>query len=157
MAEREILFRGQTRRKNEWAKMPSSNWVYGGIFVPEDNLNFAIIIAQQESAVEKHSVYGDTVGQYTGLTDKNGVKIFEGDIVKHYDAVYEIRYITKYTRFAGRNSGCIFAGIPLRNTEVIGNIYDNPELLETATKPAAKNIAQSGLAPATENFELMEG
>ena len=35
--------------------------------------------------------------------------------------------------------------------------YDNPELLETAAKPAAKNIAQSGLAPATENFELMEG
>ena len=36
-------------------------------------------------------------------------------------------------------------------------ITDNPELLETAAKPAAKNIAQSGLAPATENFELMEG
>ena len=35
-------------------------------------------------------------------------------------------------------------------------ITDNPELLETAAKPAAKNIAQSGLAPATENFELME-
>ena len=36
-------------------------------------------------------------------------------------------------------------------------ITDNPELLETAAKPAAKNIAQSTLAPATENFELMEG
>lgn len=36
-------------------------------------------------------------------------------------------------------------------------ITDNPELLETAVKHAAKNIAQSGLAPATENFELMEG
>ena len=36
-------------------------------------------------------------------------------------------------------------------------ITDNPELFETAAKPAAKNIAQSTLAPATENFELMEG
>ena len=36
-------------------------------------------------------------------------------------------------------------------------ITDNPELLETAAKPADKNIAQSGLAPVTENFELMEG
>ena len=40
--------------------------------------------------------------------------------------------------------------------EIIGNIHDNPELLETAVNPVAKNIAQSGLAPATENFELME-
>ena len=38
-----------------------------------------------------------------------------------------------------------------------GKQTDNPELLETASKPAAKNIAKSGLAPATENFELMEG
>lgn len=38
-----------------------------------------------------------------------------------------------------------------------GKRTDNDELLEATTKPAAKNIAQSGLAPATENFELMEG
>ena len=38
-----------------------------------------------------------------------------------------------------------------------GKQTDNPELLETAVKHAAKNIAQSGLAPATKNFELMEG
>ena len=43
------------------------------------------------------------------------------------------------------------------SVEVIGNIHDSPELLKTAAKPAAKNIAQSTLAPATENFELMEG
>lgn len=158
---REILFRGQTRRKGEYTVNMAgdkceSNWVYGGIFPQNKDGDFAIIY-QQEPEIRKFTVYDDTVGQYTGLTDKNGVKIFEGDIVKHYNAVYEISYITKYARFAGRNSGCIFAGIPLGNTEVIGNIYDNPELLEATAKPAAKNAAQSGLAPATENFELMEG
>ncbi len=143
--------------------MPSSNWVYGGIFVPEDNLNFAIIIAQQENAVEKHSVYGDTVGQYTGLTDKNGVKIFEGDIVRYGDTIHKVV-------FEQRNDtayfGLVYSEVEtmpfghyqdLTQIEVIGNIYDDPELLEIAAKPADKNIAQSGLAPATENFELMEG
>ena len=194
MAEREILFRGQTRRKNEWAKMPSSNWVYGGIFVPEDNLNFAIIIAQQENTVEKHSVYGDTVGQYTGLTDKNGVKIFEGDIVKilnfqtgiiinecatfgvgispFIDWDYldsEIHTITGCDNnpyFCRNDNFCSLWELMWNYNqgdndcsvvEVLGNIHDNPELLETAAKPASKNIAQSGLAPATDNFELMEG
>ena len=163
MAECEILFRGQTRRKNEWAKMPSSNWVYGGIFVPEDNLNFAIIIAQQENTVEKHSVYGDTVGQYTGLTDKNGKKIFEGDIVRYGDTIHQVVFEQRNTT---AYFGLVYSEVEtmpfghyqdLTQIEVIGNIYDDPELLEIAAKPAAKNIAQSGLAPATENFELMEG
>ena len=140
-----ILFRGKRTDNGEWINSSETYIRDGdGIWLSDVNLNVVTVVPE-------------TVGQYTGLTDKNGVKIFEGDIVKHYDAVYEIRYITKYTRFAGRNSGCIFAGIPLGNTEVIGNIYDNPELLETAAKPADKNIAQSGLAPASENFELMEG
>ena len=155
MAEREILFRGQTRRKNEWAKMPSSNWVYGGIFVPEDNLNFAIIIAQQENAVEKHSVYGDTVGQYTGLTDKNGVRIFEGDILRGFEYPFrsnnngEFNYFAEIVWFDDSSAFGIYtfknpksnvSGILEGDTdylkyfnvdkwEVIGNIHDNPELL----------------------------
>lgn len=174
MAEREILFRGQTRRKNDCAKMPSSNWVYGGIFIPNDKCNYAIIIAQQENAVEKHSVYGDTVGQYTGLTDKNGVKIFEGDIIKtHYANAQKSDFIEQVVFHNGKfcayfsSQLCkqwanLYDGtehlpqdksVYMDSVEVIGNIHDNPELLETA----AKNIAQSGLAPATDNFELMEG
>lgn len=153
---REILFRGKRTDNGKWIcghlleqNIPDyHSYIVASFIAEQDNRHTEII----EFAI--YEVIPETVEQYTGLTDKNGVKIFEGDIVKHYDAVYEIRYITKYTRFAGRNSGCIFAGIPLGNTEVIGNIYDNPELLETATKPAAKNIAQSGLAPATETLNL---
>ncbi len=142
---REILFRGKCTDNGEWITDSETYIKDGdGTWLSCENLIVVTVIPE-------------TVGQFTGLVDKNGVRIFEGDIVKYYSSVYEISYIKKYTRFAGRDGSCIFAGIPLENTEVIGNIHDNPELLETAAKPAAKNIAQSGLAPATENFELMEG
>ena len=122
---REILFRGKRTDNGEWVEGYAA--MSGGTFIICDN-------GLTYGGFEVYEVIPETVGQYTGLTDKNGVKIFEGDIVKHYNAVYEISYITKYTRFAGRNSDCIFAGIPLGNTEVIGNIHDNPELLKRGEK-----------------------
>ena len=132
MREIEILFRGKRIDNGEWIT-DSETYIRDGdgIWLSDENLNVVTVIPE-------------TVGQYTGLTDKNGVRIFEGDIV-----------------------GCVSDGeraviswlkyFNVDKWEVIGNIHDNPELLETATKPAAKNIAQSGLAPVTDNFELMEG
>ena len=69
MTKRTIKFRGQTRRHGERIlnvagdKMPS-NWVYGGVFQGEGA--FSVIYSYKP--VEKHSVYSDTIGQYTGLT-----------------------------------------------------------------------------------------
>lgn len=75
---REILFRGLHRRKGEKVKlngMPVEGmWVYGGYC--QYNAERGIIY--QKEPFNKFSVYADSVGQYTSLTDKNGKMIFEG-------------------------------------------------------------------------------
>lgn len=134
---REILFRGQTRRYGEKVTLSGekikSNWVYGGIFPQNGKGDFAIIY-QQKPTVEKYPVYADTVGQYTGMKDKNGTKIFEGDIVDFSDrsdgdSYGVIKYDTNETEFAIVYDS-IYTGLGRqyhsRDIEVIGNIYDNP-------------------------------
>ena len=146
MQEREILFRGQTRRYGEKVKISSgeplkSNWVYGGIFPNNDGGDFAIIY-QQEPRVEKFSVYSDTVGQYTGLTDKNGVKIFEGDIVSFIDTtstengyseqccIGKVYWDNETLSFEVSNRLSAESYEVLSECVIVGNIHDNPELLE---------------------------
>jgi uncharacterized phage protein (TIGR01671 family) len=137
---REILFRGQTRRKGEKVWMDGSpvdsNWVYGGVLCGNGDHS---IIYQTEPDIEKKVVYTETVGQYTGLTDKNGVKIFEGDIVlitknTVTDVVAKIFYSEGAFRTNAANTydGEEPLSFWLANDcdfEVIGNIYDNPELI----------------------------
>lgn len=137
---REILFRGQTRRYGEKVKLNGekikSNWVYGGIFPQNGDGDFAIIY-QQEPTIEKRVVYADTVGQYTGMVDKNGTKIFEGDILDFSDrsdgdGYGVVVYDTNETEF-GIVYDSLFEGLGRhyhsKNIEVIGNIYDNLELV----------------------------
>lgn len=76
---RELLFRGQTRKRGEKVhaitgeKLPGQ-WVYGGVF---QGPAYSVIYGYDN--FEKHVVYSDTVSQFTGILDVNGNKIFEGD------------------------------------------------------------------------------
>ncbi len=137
---REILFRGQTRRIGEKLRMDGtpidSNWVYGGVFQGDGDLS----IIYSYDSVKKYIVYAETVGQYTGLTDKNGVKIFEGDVVsfKRDNAlgyttcrVGDVRYYDKLSIFyVMATTGDAWDFAECYEITVIGNIHDNPELLK---------------------------
>lgn len=139
---REILFRGQMRKKGEKVRLDGSPvdgiWVFGG--VSQFNGGERAIIYQTEPCIEKFPVYGDTVGQYTGLTDKNGKKIFEGDIVHCVSSRDDAHMVVIYEEgefrlvlckdFKDYKCGLWFYAIRDYAKEVIGNIHDNPELLK---------------------------
>ena len=83
-----------------------------------------------ETGYEGFAVEADTIGQFIGLTDRNGQKIFEGDIVQWHNQFYPICWNDKYARFAVKPEGAVFAVIPFDQGEVVGNIYDNPDLAD---------------------------
>lgn len=134
---REILFRGKTCGK----------WVYGSliytgkfccILEPEDSDRYDYPYLDADLGVidgEAIPVDPSTVGQYTGFNDKNGEKIFEGDIVKYNDDdIYKVFWSRNDCTFYidGFNCCDIYRLGNLCNhlCEKIGNIHDNPELLK---------------------------
>lgn len=140
---REILFRGQTRKNGEKVEMATGekvpgHWVYGGIFPGTGDYSI-IYGGETEKDLERHVVYSETVGQYTGLKDKHGKRIFEGDIVFglfHYEVAAKGVVTFRDGAFGLRwNRGKVgefsaFKSICNVDYKVIGNIHDNPELME---------------------------
>ena len=129
---REILFRGK--------RVDNGEWIQGDIV--QFPVHGVVRIVEQESSYKDAEVDSDTVGQYTGLTDKNGKKIFEGDILKIYegseDDGYKIRKVYSYggvlcvdyeTSEWDFNALAFLDSDNVFTFEVIGNIYDNPELV----------------------------
>ena len=130
---REILFKGKRKYNCEWIegliwkKKYNSNRIFISYFPYEDDDEVA------------YDVDSDTICQYTGLTDKNGNKIWENDIVKglfYHGLKVKAVVAFKYGAFGLKwNRGDVeafsaFTSICNVEYEIIGNIFDNPELLE---------------------------
>lgn len=114
---RHIIFRG--------IEIKSREWVYGA-YVPAMDEDACDSIIDEQG--EQHIVFSNTVGQYTGLQDKNGKKIFEGDILSDGAFTYEVRY--KGTGFVTILDGHVYTMDTRPTKIVIGNIHDNPDLLK---------------------------
>lgn len=139
---REILFRGKRICENK-------NWVEGCLVNLDGDSGHVFIVPFFRRAstmpicriVEYTSHYVDpeTVGQFTGLTDKNGTKIFEGDVVRvdgenRWYSDYACRWGEGNLEFelANKKESIGLGYFAPYELEVIGNIHDNPELLEVS-------------------------
>ena len=136
MAEREILFRGKRTDNGKWIcghlleqNIPDyHSYIVASFIAEQDNRHTEII----EFAI--YEVIPETVGQYTGLTDKNGKKIFEGDIVRAFTRFSEI-YVFSVAYHDGtfwfKNWSWTKFLFKFEKIEVIGNIHENPEILKS--------------------------
>ena len=132
---REIKFRGKSKE--------TGKWVYGDLIQCDGYYTTCnrTKIGENEYETLYYDVIPESVGQYTGLNDKNGKEIYEGDIIKTSEnyPIDNLEPITNESIIAevifNRGRYCLATGtftstlIP-EMCEVIGNIYENPELLQ---------------------------
>lgn len=124
---REILFRGK--------RVSNGEWVNGNLFIPDlPDTPTQICIGTNVVRIS-YDIDPQTVGQYTGLKDKNGTKIYEGDVIAYDNNRYS--YIVRwdeercgfYAKMREFDDYDYLGNFWSKFSEVIGNIHDNPELL----------------------------
>ena len=125
---REILFRGKRVDNGEWVE---------GLIARIGEMGISNIVEKQFDILVP--VKTETVGQFTGLTDKNGVKIFENDIIRipnkgiFKDLIMKVQYNDGCFDVIGINKDFrdyLKCWVCNHALEIIGNIFDNSELLE---------------------------
>lgn len=136
---REFLFRGK--------RIDNGEWIEGYYAMQSNHACFASALRYQYfifkdvctdfdlGGLQRFEVNPETVGQYTGLTDKNGKKIFEGDIVEvnRKEAYGKVEFDKDDAAFTVVCDSVQYSFVDHlwgTDVEVVGNIYDNPELLE---------------------------
>lgn len=142
---REILFRGKHIHAMDSNEHLNGTWVHG--YLSDKNYIY------DKSLEGEFLVDEDTICQYTGLTDKNGKKIFEGDIVRCGEICGEVKFGLYESNWQiGKYNQGFFVTFPkeylLRKelgywenkVVVIGNIYDSPKLLEDKENKHGENI-----------------
>lgn len=134
---REILFRAKTQGVDGWVYGVLFQKLYAEFFLIREFID----CGDDDIYIEDYIVREETIGQYTGCKDCNGVKIFEGDIIKsdrHFHKKYFFnddgygKVVWKNGGFRVENDGLSLSFEELNKDvfSVIGNIHDNPELLE---------------------------
>lgn len=132
MAKREILFRGWNKKNKKW--------LYGYYFVNsgEHFISPGAFVNDLEF-YEDYVVDADTVGQYTGMKDAKGAKIFEGDIIIEVDGFrHVIQYKKNAAKFVAILEGIsdVYCGIDQQWMDkykmvIIGNVHENSELIKS--------------------------
>lgn len=141
---RENLFHGKRKDNGEWVE----GCLLGSDVIVPKGQPFYICHDILDSALKAYEVIPETVGQYIGSPDKNGKKIFEGDIVVYctntsratskefHEVVFETRGESGYfgIKISNIETWGFCLEVPAKLMEVIGNIYDNPELIRGENK-----------------------
>ena len=136
---REVIFRGKRTDNGEWV---CGYYTKARYFLNKKEMH---IIFEPDVEAFPHceftgyeEVLPETVGQYTGLTDKNGVKIFEGDIVRHDENYHDmvISYDVEnwggwlYEDMDDNMQAYSIYEFCLKDIAVVGNIHDNPDIIK---------------------------
>ena len=136
----DIIFRGKREGNGEWVEGDLLHYESGEMAICE---GFSKYGYEATEIIGRYKVLPETVGQYTGLTDKNGVKIFEGDILGGYlddnypenQTVMEVVWCNCW--WGTKEIGCdpdLLEWEDGEILEIVGNVFDNPEMMKGEMK-----------------------